>query len=201
MSDWLRLAKVRFLGDVVSSETNPVLDLDVERVAVLAQANALPVPELDLNSFGPSISGFGQYQIPSEPPLQAPIPTRAYSTDDPWNVARVTSGGPSNGGGSQSNGISSIAGTGLPRDWWKKQEIVNVNVLGQQGFILNRYLVYEICTDVSTPPGLNQRCLNVTLAGPSRPTALFRVCFPVGLLSEEISLQTPTIVTSKTNRR
>lgn len=48
-----------------------------------------------------------------------------------------------------SNGVpSSLAGSGLPNEWWKKQETVNVRILGQQGFILNRYTVYEILTDV-----------------------------------------------------
>jgi hypothetical protein len=37
----------------------------------------------------------------------------------------------------------------LPKDWWKKQETIRVNILGPQGFILNRYMVYEIVTDVS----------------------------------------------------
>lgn len=44
---------------------------------------------------------------------------------------------------------SSLSGTGLPKDWWKKQENVNVNILGQQGFILNRYTVYEVLSEVS----------------------------------------------------
>ena len=30
----------------------------------------------------------------------------------------------------------------------QEQETVTVNILGQQGFILNRYLVYEVATDV-----------------------------------------------------
>lgn len=47
------------------------------------------------------------------------------------------------------NGVtSSLSGSGLPKDWWKKQETVKVNFLGHQGFILNRYMVYEISTDV-----------------------------------------------------
>ena len=114
-------------------------------VAALAQDNALPVPQLDLSSLAPGGSGFGQY--PSE--IRAPVPTRAYS-EDPWSVPKFPSapGVPTNG--SLANGVtSSISGTGLPSNWWRKQESVTVNVLGQQGFILNRYLVYEISTDVS----------------------------------------------------
>ncbi len=137
----------------ICRETHCLEDLSVERVAALAQENALPVPVLDLGSLGPSTSGFGQYQVPTQP-IRAPIPTRGYSAEDPWNVSKVTSSGPTNGNGSQSNGVSSIAGTGLPRDWWRKQEVVNVNILGQQGFILNRYLVYEVSTDVSSIPSL-----------------------------------------------
>lgn len=37
----------------------------------------------------------------------------------------------------------------MPKDWWRKQENVTVKFLGQQGFILNRYIVYEVVTDVS----------------------------------------------------
>jgi len=44
---------------------------------------------------------------------------------------------------------STLAGTGLPNEWWKKQENITVTILGQQGFILNRYTVYEISSDVS----------------------------------------------------
>ena len=119
-------------------------DLSIEMVAALAQENALPIPQLDISSLAPTSSGFGQY--PSE--IRAPVPTRAYS-EDPWNVPKFPSvTAPTNG--SLTNGApSSISGTGLPRDWWKKQETVTVNILGQQGFILNRYLVYEISTDVS----------------------------------------------------
>jgi sorting nexin-8 len=52
--------------------------------------------------------------------------------------------------GSLTNGApSSLSGTGLPKDWWKKQETVNVNILGQQGFILNRYTVYEVISEAS----------------------------------------------------
>ena len=38
----------------------------------------------------------------------------------------------------------------MPKDWWKKQEAVKVTILGHQGFILNRYLVYEVTTEVSS---------------------------------------------------
>lgn len=127
-------------------------DVSIERVAALAQENALPVPSLDLESLASSASNFSHYPGVESP---HPAPTRGFSADDPWNVpkfpnATVISPSATNGVGSVSNGApSSISGTGLPKEWWKKQETVYVNVLGQQGFLLNRYLVYEISTDVS----------------------------------------------------
>lgn len=123
-------------------------DLSVERVAALAQDNALPIPDLDLSAVAPSTSAFSYPSSP--PPIRAPIPTRSYTTDDPWNISKFN-GAPTGGSGSGSvaNGVtSSISGTGMPKDWWKRQETVNVNILGQQGFLLNRYLVYEVSTDV-----------------------------------------------------
>ncbi len=85
--------------------------------------------------------------------MRLPPPTRGYSADDPWNASRITTS-PNAASklpalGSINNGAqSSIAGTGLPREWWKKQETIFVNVLGHQGFVLNRYLVYEVSSDV-----------------------------------------------------
>ncbi len=122
------------------------LDVSVERVAALAQENALPEPTLDLASLPASNSTF--QDIMQMPPQMA---TRGYSTEDPWASKFTTPNAPpkSSPTFNQTNGApSSISGTGLPRDWWKKQETVFVNVLGQQGFILNRYLVYEISSDV-----------------------------------------------------
>ncbi|KAI0731335.1 hypothetical protein C8Q76DRAFT_718528 [Earliella scabrosa] len=123
-------------------------DLSVERVAALAQENALPEPSLDLGSLPPSMSSF--HDIMQMPPP----PTRGYSTEDPWSSKFTSPGAPPKppAFGSVTNGAtSSISGTGLPREWWKKQENVYVNVLGQQGFILNRYLVYEVSSDRGTP--------------------------------------------------
>ncbi|KAK7687879.1 hypothetical protein QCA50_009098 [Cerrena zonata] len=122
-------------------------DLSIERVAALAQDNALPIPELDLSSVAPSTSTFTYPSLP--PPIRAPVPTRSYTTDDPWNISKFANIPASGSGpGSLTNGVtSSISGTGMPRDWWKRQETVNVNILGQQGFLLNRYLVYEVSTD------------------------------------------------------
>ena len=120
-------------------------DVSVERVAALAQENALPEPALDLSSMPPSNSSFQDI-------MQMPTgPARGYTTEDPWNSRFTSPNAPAKAAnfGSITNGApSSVSGTGLPREWWKKQETVYVNVLGQQGFILNRYLVYEISSDV-----------------------------------------------------
>ncbi|KAI0924710.1 hypothetical protein AcW1_006749 [Taiwanofungus camphoratus] len=123
-------------------------DVSIERVAALAREDALPVPSLDLSSLASSAPAFG----PFSGPIRAHAP-RGF-TEDPWNVPKFpsTPAAGANGVGSLHNGApSSISGTGLPKDWWKKQETVYVNVLGQHGFLLNRYLVYEISTDRGAP--------------------------------------------------
>ncbi len=57
-----------------------------------------------------------------------------------------------NGGAGGIGGVgvppSSVAGTGLPSGWWKRQEKVTVRFAGQQGFVLNRYMMYGISTEV-----------------------------------------------------
>lgn len=141
------------ISSPVNTELMPQLlpELSVELVALLAQQNALPVPDIGLDSVLPSSSAFGQYQIGSDS-ARSP-PQRGYSTaEDPWKITRQPSGTLSNVNGTSSlvhGSASSFSGTGLPKDWWKKQETVFVNILGQQGFMLNRYLVYEISSDVS----------------------------------------------------
>ncbi|KAH9847569.1 hypothetical protein C2E23DRAFT_847870 [Lenzites betulinus] len=123
-------------------------DLSVERVAALAQQNSLPEPTLDVDSIAPS-SNFHDI-------MRLPPPTRGYSAaDDPWNASKFTTPSAAPKTVVQSsinNGApSSISGTGLPREWWKKQETIFVNVLGHQGFVLNRYLVYEVSSDRGPP--------------------------------------------------
>ncbi|OBZ73642.1 Sorting nexin MVP1 [Grifola frondosa] len=112
-------------------------DPSIERVAALAQQNALPEPTLDLDSLVPSTSTFGQYQSSGDV-IHAPAPVRGYS---PTTLGMHRS----------FVECSHQWCTGLPREWWKKQETVYVNILGQQGFILNRYLVYEVATDRGAP--------------------------------------------------
>lgn len=55
-----------------------------------------------------------------------------------------------NGAGTSGVGAppSSVSGTGLPSGWWKRLEKVTVQFAGQQGFVLNRYMVYGITTEV-----------------------------------------------------
>lgn len=112
------------------------------------------MPTLDLSSLAPSTSAFAPY---GGADIRAPVPTRSYTTDDPWSVPKYSNPPQADARDSAAltNGTTStIAGTGLPKEWWRRQETVTVNILGQQGFLLNRYLVYEISTDVS-----NSRCM------------------------------------------
>ncbi|KAG2075710.1 MVP1 domain-containing protein [Suillus decipiens] len=122
-------------------------DISVEQVAARAAENSLPEPFLHLDTLQPSTSA-----------LSSPYPTYRQATLDPWSVPRFGS----NGGGSDftaprsattinGGAASSLAGSGLPGEWWKTQETVNVTVQGQQGFILNRYTVYEIITEHGAP--------------------------------------------------
>jgi len=128
------------------------LDVSIEQVAALSSQNTLPEPRLDLDSLKPSVSTLTpNYRQNSGPPVRSPAP--AYASDDPWSVVRFNSGAPSGSGFEGSRGIlngapSSLSGSGMPKEWWKKQEKVNVTLLGQQGFILNRYMVYEVITEV-----------------------------------------------------
>ncbi|PFH50265.1 hypothetical protein AMATHDRAFT_145640 [Amanita thiersii Skay4041] len=125
----------------------------VEQVAALAAENALPEPTLDLDrlqtsasTFSPPITNYRQATFSEDPwstnPRYGPVlgsggTTAAY---DPVSRASLTNGAP-----------SSLSGSGMPQEWWKKQETVKVNILGHQGFILNRYMVYEISTDRGAP--------------------------------------------------
>ncbi|KAG6879238.1 hypothetical protein C0992_004231 [Termitomyces sp. T32_za158] len=135
-------------------------DVSIEQVAALSSQNTLPEPTLDLSRYQHTVSTFSStpsYQRETASAILAPTPT--YASDDPWN-ANSRFGPPPGGAsgfdstrGGLTNGVpSSLAGTGLPNEWWKKQEVIRVNLLGPQGFILNRYMVYEIMTERGTPP-------------------------------------------------
>lgn len=96
--------------------------------------------------------------------------------DDPWMTgARYTGAGVGAGAGATPFGVggingggdggvappSSVSGTGLPSGWWKRQEKVTVQFAGQQGFVLNRYMVYGISTEVRRCPVLPFFVVNV----------------------------------------
>jgi sorting nexin-8 len=74
--------------------------------------------------------------------------------DDPWmtgpRFGGAGAGAAPFGAGGINGGVappSSVAGSGLPSGWWKRQERVTVQFAGQQGFVLNRYMVYGISTE------------------------------------------------------
>lgn len=123
--------------------------MSIEQVASLSSQNALPIPSLNLDALAPSTSTFTS---PAPPAVRSVPVARAYSSEDPWSAAaRYASspGGMAGGAGSVTNGApSSISGTGLPPEWWRRQARAEVRLLGPQGFILNRYMVYEVSSDV-----------------------------------------------------
>ncbi|KAF9266966.1 hypothetical protein L218DRAFT_1074801 [Marasmius fiardii PR-910] len=135
-------------------------DVSIEQVAALSSQNELPEPSLNLDALPTSTSTFSANLASPNNTIRtpAPAPTPSYSTDDPWNTNPRFVTPPSNLGGFDTqprpsgNSIpSGFAGSGLPKEWWKKQETVSVTILGQQGFILNRYTVYQIATDRGSP--------------------------------------------------
>lgn len=121
--------------------------MSIEQVAALASQNTLPEPSLHLDSLPSSATNVAALQLNRQNPIRD-TPNRAvsYNQENPWNgvVPGFTAphapfiGGP-----------SVVAGSGLPDGWWKNQSRVQVNLLGLQGFILNRYTVYEVVSDVS----------------------------------------------------
>ncbi|EIW79358.1 hypothetical protein CONPUDRAFT_127418 [Coniophora puteana RWD-64-598 SS2] len=134
-------------------------DISVEQVAALASENNLPEPSLNLDTIQPSASNFA---VPYSNYRQNSGPVRAPTVsypDDPWSAPRFPAGQSDFSGGgaataprnATANGTSSVAGSGLPHDWWRKQESVHVSIQGQQGFLLNKYTVYEVTTDKGTP--------------------------------------------------
>ncbi|KAI6149478.1 hypothetical protein BKA82DRAFT_128741 [Pisolithus tinctorius] len=128
-------------------------DISIEQVAALAAENDLPIPALDIDTLQSSSSSpYMHYRQSTMATIRPPT----FAPEDPWNVPRYPSQGTYDS--SQpitpiTNGLTStFAGSGLPRDWWNKQDTAEVNILGQQGFILNRYTVYEIKTDRAAAP-------------------------------------------------
>jgi len=125
-------------------------DVSIEQVAALASQNTLPEPRLHLDSLPSSTTNVAALQFARQNPTRE-VPNRAvpYNPEDPWGGAVPGVTGPSHV--PFSAGPSVVAGSGLPDGWWKNQSKVQVNLLGLQGFILNRYTVYEVVSDRGTP--------------------------------------------------
>ncbi|KAL1674036.1 hypothetical protein EV122DRAFT_269814 [Schizophyllum commune] len=131
-------------------------DVSIEQVAALSSENSLPEPTLDLDSLVPSTSTFYK---PASPPIASPAP--AYSSFDPWGPSPFTTGSgfdntkpaaaPPDAPALTNGASSNFTGTGLPPEWWRKLEKVQVSIVGQQGFILNRYTVYQITSSRGSP--------------------------------------------------
>jgi hypothetical protein len=177
-------------------------DVSIEQVAALSSRNTLPEPTLDLDALHPSTSTLGPASSYNKQDSPMRLPAPAYSSEDPWSTAR-SAPVPGAGLGLNPGAPSALSGSGLPKDWWKKQENVSVSILGQQGFILNRYTVYEVSSDVRFPRQL------LALFFVIRPTLteryactekILRICVLVGLLSAKVSFSPSPCSTSQTDR-
>lgn len=145
----------------------------------MSSQNELPEPTLNLETLQPSLSTFAApiptYRQDSSTTIRSPAPQ--YSADDPWGASTRQVAAPPNMSGFDALGTrgagfgttpsgSALTGTGLSTDWWKRQRNVNVTIQGQQGFILNRYTVYQISTDVNNLyPAFFPRFLTFRLQG------------------------------------
>lgn len=124
--------------------------MSIEQVAAVASQNTLPEPSLHLDSLSSSTTNAAALQFARQnPPRETTHRAPSYNSEDPWNTARAVPSLAGLPGPPPSVGPSVVAGSGLPDGWWKNQSNVQVNLLGLQGFILNRYTVYEIVSDVS----------------------------------------------------
>ncbi|KAF8892286.1 hypothetical protein BD779DRAFT_1610403 [Infundibulicybe gibba] len=107
-------------------------DVSIEQVAALSSQNTLPEPALDLSRLQTSTSTFSppvpNYRTTTDQTIRTAATT--YNSDDPWNtnprpVGPALPDGFDSSKGSLVNGApSSLAGSGLPKDWWKRQESV-----------------------------------------------------------------------------
>ncbi|KAJ7577075.1 hypothetical protein C8J56DRAFT_799466 [Mycena floridula] len=133
-------------------------DVSIEQVAALSSQNTLPEPSLNLDTLQPS-NGLSTFVTPNyrqnsnDAIIRSPAPTYGTVADDPWNSNPNTRFAvpPFDSQPETTNTSSHFGGSGLPSEWWKKQQTVSVSILGQQGFILNRYTVYEVKTDRGPP--------------------------------------------------
>lgn len=130
-------------------------DISIEQVAALAAENDLPIPALDIDTLQSRSSTSSSPYMPYRQNTMTTFRPPTFAPEDPWNVSRYPNQGTydfSQPRTSSTNGLTStFAGSGLPRGWWSRQETAEVKILGQQGFILNRYTVYEIKTDRAAP--------------------------------------------------
>ncbi|KIM25405.1 hypothetical protein M408DRAFT_210488 [Serendipita vermifera MAFF 305830] len=136
------------LVGIAQQNQEPTLDA----VTSLAQKNELPTPTaVDVaalqsstikSTFPPPIRG----ATGGGPPPSVPAP--AYSSEpDPWSAAsrgiwNAANGIPTAGGGVPAT--SSILSSGLPPQWWKGMDQVNVSIHGQHGLFFNRFMVYSV---------------------------------------------------------
>lgn len=125
-------------------------DVSIEQVAALASQNTLPEPSLHLDSLPSSTTNVAALQFARQNPIRE-TPNRAptYNSENPWNGAIPGVTGPPQA--PYTGGASVVAGSGLPDGWWRNESTVQVNLLGLQGFILNRYTVYEVVSDRGAP--------------------------------------------------
>ncbi|KAJ3808039.1 hypothetical protein EV368DRAFT_83871 [Lentinula lateritia] len=127
-------------------------EVSIEQVAALSSQNELPEPTLDLNSLQPSASTFSAPVLSYTQDTAIRSPAPQYTPDDPWDTTTGYISAPSNISGFGNSGFgpgapSTVTGTGLSKDWWKNQKSVSITIQGQQGFILNRYTVYQISVE------------------------------------------------------
>lgn len=128
-------------------------DISIEKVAQLAQEDALPEPVIDLASVTTSTitpipaldtSTAATYtQSPDADPWTFPIPaTPTSGSSHPDALPNMSAG--------ISGGRAPVALTGgLGKNWWNRQVKAGVSIIPEkQGFILARYTAYLVSPDV-----------------------------------------------------
>ena len=115
--------------------TKLYVDATIENVVSLAKDNQLPVPNLDTSALNTIAVSTVKSTFP--PPRPGPV----YNTEpDPWTVGSRGGWDTARAG----NATASILNSGLPPQWWKGLEQINVTIFGQQGPFFNRYTVYSV---------------------------------------------------------
>ncbi|KAB5589199.1 Sorting nexin MVP1 [Ceratobasidium theobromae] len=149
-------------------------DATIEQVSQAAQQGALPEPTIDLTRLSTTTSIIGY--TPTPPPQlpsfdERPVPQRAptFRDDDPWRTSSIVrrptvdpfapafTATPENPPPVTGAGTSLLS-SGLPSNWWKRQESAQVTTIPEkQGFLLNRYTVYSVQTDLQRGPAVQRR--------------------------------------------